>query len=97
MSSGAITTEETRREGVEMEKLLREAGLVSNRVLRRALAIAACEYVELAQPYAARAAGADAGIGLMVCWVMRASEELEKADECRTVANGGSFRRCGDE
>lgn len=78
MSSGHITTEETRREGVSMEQILRDSALVSNTVLRRALAIAACDHVELAQPYAATAAGADAGIGLMVCWVMRASEEIER-------------------
>lgn len=76
MTSGNITTEETRRELAADDAVIRDAALVRNAVLRRALAIAACEYAGIAQ-YANTLP--DAGIGLMVCWVMQASEELERA------------------
>lgn len=75
MSSDNGTTEYARRELAADEAVIRKAALTRNDVLRRALAIAACEYAGLALGENAQP---DAGIGLMVCWVMRAAEELEK-------------------
>lgn len=71
MSSGGTLTAETRREAILEDDVLREAALVANRVLRRALAIAAYERASCDLT-------ADAGIGLMIDWVMRASDEIER-------------------
>jgi hypothetical protein len=83
MSSGNITTEYTRRERQIEAGILREASLVSNAVLRRALAIAAFEYVHLVGDRG----DPDAGVGLMIAWVMRASDEVE-----RGAADGRAMR-----
>jgi hypothetical protein len=85
MSSGNTATEYARRELAADEAVIREAALVRNAVLRRALAIAACEYADLAQSANTQA---DAGIGLMVCWVMRASDELERQGPKEQGAKG---------
>ena len=72
MSSGNVQTEYTRRELATDASILEAAALVNNAVLRRALAIAAYERageLEL-QP--------DAGIALMIVWIMRASDEVPK-------------------
>jgi hypothetical protein len=67
MSCGNI--EETRREAVYVEDVIAQSALVSNAVLRRALAIAAYERAGIdLQP--------DKGIALMIDWVMRASDEV---------------------
>lgn len=66
-----MTREGNGVEAVSEEEVLRTAHLVSNRVLRRALAIAAYER-------ASHAGAADAGIALMIDWVMKASEEIER-------------------
>jgi hypothetical protein len=77
MSSRNITTEYTRQELAADDAIMREAGMVRNAVLRRALAIAACEYAQLAS-HDGGLGDPDAGVGLMVCWVTRASDELER-------------------
>jgi hypothetical protein len=72
MSSGNATTEYTRLElAIDEEMILRDAALVRNSVLRRALAIAAYErgVVE---------GCAEQGSVFMLTWVIQASEELEK-------------------
>jgi len=76
MSSGGTTTEQTRRELAADEAVIRKAALIRNAVLRRALAIAACEFPDMADSVNGHAVTGDDGIGLMVCWVMRACEEL---------------------
>lgn len=70
MSSGNTTTEYTRAEMAADEAVIREAAIVRNVVLRRALAIAAAEFV-------GADGTADSGVALMVVWIMRASDELE--------------------
>lgn len=77
MSSGNAATERTRRELAADEAVIRKSALVRNDVLRRALAIAACEYADMASAVGGHAVTSDCGIGLMVCWVMRACEELK--------------------
>lgn len=74
MSSG--NTEETRRERADDDAVIHAAALIRNDVLRRALAIAACEFADLASAGSGNAVASDDGIALMVCWVMRACEEL---------------------
>lgn len=77
-----MSTERARRELAADEKAIREAALISNAVLRRALAIAACEYADMAGAVNGPAVVGDDGIGLMVCWVMRACEELGYEKPC---------------
>ena len=74
MSSGNVVTEYTRQELATEAAILKASALVGNAVLRRALAIAACEFVL----QAGREGTPDAGLGLMVSWVMKASDELER-------------------
>lgn len=74
MSSGNVVTEYTCQESAREAAILRTSALVGNAVLRRALAIAACAYALLA----GRERTPDAGLGLMVSWVMKASDELER-------------------
>ncbi len=91
MSSGNITTEYARAELAWDDAVTEAAALVRNAVLRRALAVAACEYVRLAQErpgHGGAVALPDDGIGLMVAWVMRASDELQRGSE--TVGQQGS-------
>lgn len=83
MSSGNITTEYTRREHLEDQAVIEAAALVRNDVLRRALAIAAYEYALQHADHCGHALQPDAGIGLMVCWVIRATEEIESAQKAR--------------
>jgi hypothetical protein len=77
MSSGNATTECTRRELADDAAVIERWALVRNDVLVRALAIAALEYVTW------RAGGVepmpDAGTAVMLCWVMQASDEIERA------------------
>jgi hypothetical protein len=74
MSSGNVTTEFTRLELEADERVVREAALVRNGVLRRALEIAARDYARLA-------GHPDAWIVLMLTWVMQASEEMQAGKE----------------
>jgi hypothetical protein len=74
--SGDPATEYTRQELAADEAMIRQAALIRNDVLRRALAIAACEYADLDGAVNGPAVRGDEGIGLMICWVMRACEEL---------------------
>lgn len=76
MSSGNITTEYTKQEMATEAAILRASALVNNAVLRRALAIAAYEQAVRDK---GQFACADAGIALMITWIMRASEEIESA------------------
>lgn len=71
MSSGNIVTEYSKQEMATEAAILRASALVSNGVLRRALAIAAYEC-------AGHDGSPDAGVALMITWVMRASDELEE-------------------
>jgi hypothetical protein len=72
MSSGNCTTEYTRIElSTDDAIILREAALVRNSLLRRALAIAAYEY-------AVNQGRAEDGPIYMLTWVMQASDALEK-------------------
>jgi hypothetical protein len=71
MSSGNCTTEYTRRELETDERILREAALERNSVLRRALAIAANER-------AVQEGKLGAGSIYMLTWVMQASDEKER-------------------
>ncbi|UWZ84628.1 hypothetical protein [Occallatibacter riparius] len=81
MSSGNATSEYTRLElAIDEEMILRESALTRNAVLRRAVAIACCDQADAmaqAQGYA-REPLPDAGMVLMLCAVMRASEEVEQ-------------------
>lgn len=74
MDSGNIVTEYARQELATEAAILRESALVTNGVLRRALAIAAYECV-------GHDFSPDAGVALMITWVMRASDELEQHSE----------------
>lgn len=89
MSSGNITTEETRRELAADEAVIREAALVRNAVLRRALAIAAYEHsVRLGlNPEQASL--------LMLTWVMTASDELQGTERQGTRQQGNEGTRDG--
>jgi hypothetical protein len=81
MSSGNCTTEYTRLElAIDEEMILRELALVRNGVLRRALALLARDQADaLAQLRGyARDPLPDAGMVLMLCAVMQASEERER-------------------
>lgn len=71
MSSGNCTTEYTRLERAADDKVIRDAALTRNSVLRRALQIAAREYLKLDGGDHPRNADA----ALMITWVMEASEE----------------------
>lgn len=75
MSSGNITTEETRREAVHEEDVLAAQHLLSNRVLRRALAIAASERVRVCG--GGMAGLPDDALPFWICWVMQASDQIE--------------------
>jgi hypothetical protein len=76
MSIGNIQTETKRRALAGESAILEAAALVNNAVLRRALAIAAYEM-------AGKQLTPDAGIALMIDWVMRASDEVTRESEGR--------------
>lgn len=86
MSSGNTTTEYTRRELETDERILRAEGLVINATLRRELAIGVREYVALLARTTRGGLDAlpDAGVAVMPCWVMEASEHVgtEKREPC---------------
>jgi hypothetical protein len=71
MSSGNCTTEATRIDLATDERLILDAGLVRNAVLRRALAIAAYER-GVAEGHA------EDGSVFMLTWVMLAAEQVDK-------------------
>jgi hypothetical protein len=77
MSGGNAVTEYTRQEYETEAAIVQASALISNAVLRRALAIAAHELTgrDSATP--------DAGVALMIAWVMQASDEMERACDLR--------------
>jgi hypothetical protein len=75
-----MSTEYTQRELATDERILREQAMVTNGVLRRALAIAARDYVQVNSPDGGLETP-DAGVSLMIAWVMRASDETQRPGE----------------
>jgi hypothetical protein len=86
MSSGNAATEYTRQEMAMDAAIIKASALVSNAVLRRALAIAAVER-----------AGAhglpDDGLCLMITWVMQAADEIDRLGDGRACDNCERWQR----
>jgi hypothetical protein len=85
MSSGNAVTEYTRQEQAMDMAILQASAMVNNAVLRRALAIAAVER-------AGHETTPEAGLCLLITWVMQAADEIDRVEGGRACDDCGRWQ-----